>query len=191
MPPMTTRREFFCSLGVAGCATLMLPSCVTIINQTAAPGAGDAAAGDATGPDVAPGDAKGQETVAGSDSVKGIDVSDAQADVLAFDLAVSPYQVLTQPGGMIGVDIDGKPVLLIRVDDQQLVALGRICSHASCDMDPDQFGQWHQDSKELECLCHQSHYKPDGTVASGPAKAPLAKYMVKFDPATGTGTVQV
>lgn len=151
-PGAATRREFLCSLGVAGCAAVALPAL------------------------------QGCETA----EVYGTTVSGR----FDFDVTKAPYQPLAQPGGMVAADFGGKPIVLIRVDGTQLVALNRICTHEACDLEPDMCGTWHKDTKQLECLRHGSQFKPDGTVAIGPATSALTSYLVTFDTATGKGTVQ-
>ena len=108
---------------------------------------------------------------------------------LTFDLAEQQFAPLAEINGVAPVEVASRPVLLIRTDDQTIVALNRICTHTQCDMGPTASGRW--DGEKLVCTCHDSHFGPDGAVLQGPATRDLATYPVTFDAAAGVGTVVV
>jgi cytochrome b6-f complex iron-sulfur subunit len=60
-------------------------------------------------------------------------------------------------------------------DKSKLVAVNSTCTHKGCAVD------WKGDVKEFVCPCHGSQYKPDGSVAKGPASKPLATFTVKTE----------
>jgi cytochrome b6-f complex iron-sulfur subunit len=69
------------------------------------------------------------------------------------------------------------PLLVIHssTDKSKLVAVNSTCTHKGCTV------EWKKDAKELVCPCHGSQYKPDGSVAKGPASKPLATFTVKTE----------
>jgi len=52
-------------------------------------------------------------------------------------------------------------------------ALARKCTHLGCKVN------YHDESNNLECPCHQSRFSPEGKVINGPAKNDLARYAVE------------
>ena len=106
-----------------------------------------------------------------------------------FDLQDSTYSALQSVGGMVPVDEGGWKVVLVRVSDESVVALDRMCPHAWCDMHPDLFGVWAQDS--LICTCHGSRFDAQGKVIAGPSEQDIPAYDVVFDAESQTGTLQI
>jgi Rieske Fe-S protein len=138
--------------------------------------------------------------------------TDASGALLEFDLATSAQTALAQVGGMVAADLKGvsytancygtkpdTPVVLVRVSNTQVACLSRICTHACCEISPDDSGKWHPTAwkaggvdvpaNTLECTCHQSAFGLDGKVLAGPASEPLKVFATQFDPATGKGKV--
>lgn len=58
------------------------------------------------------------------------------------------------------------------------------CTHLGCQMDHIQDGL-------AVCPCHGSRFRPDGTVAQGPAARPLAQARLEADAATGGWVARV
>jgi len=108
-----------------------------------------------------------------------------------FDLTVSPYTRLAAPGGIVSLDAGTKRLLMIRSSDAAIVALDRLCTHQSCDLDPDAAGRFDLATGVIVCRCHNAHFSTNGDVLQGPATVPLRRYDVVFDAATGRGTVRL
>jgi cytochrome b6-f complex iron-sulfur subunit len=57
-----------------------------------------------------------------------------------------------------------------------------VCTHLGC------ITQWHPEANLIECPCHGSRYKRDGTVVHGPAPRALPHFSVRLMP---DGTLMV
>lgn len=117
------------------------------------------------------------------------EVFNAGSGELAFDVTEARFAALGQVNGVATADIAGRPVIMIRVNEQDVVALNRLCTHVQCDMSPEISGRW--DGEKLICTCHDSHFGPDGKLLRGPASRDLTAYPVEFDASTGQGRVVV
>lgn len=84
---------------------------------------------------------------------------------------------LESAGFVVQEDFSGAPLLVIfNPDDKtKLVAFKNKCTHNACPMD------WNAEAGTLDCGCHGSKFKADGTVANGPAKDPLSTYEAKLE----------
>lgn len=80
-------------------------------------------------------------------------------------------------GELTQKDFAGAPLLVIlNPDDKtQAIAFKNQCTHQQCEVD------WDQAGGSLDCPCHGSKFKPDGTVANGPAAEPLPTYEAKIE----------
>ncbi len=80
-------------------------------------------------------------------------------------------------GFLIQEDFSGAPLLVIfNPDDKtKVVAFKNQCTHNQCPVD------WNADEGTLNCPCHGSKFKADGTVANGPAKDSLPTYEAKVE----------
>ncbi|NVM97860.1 Rieske (2Fe-2S) protein [Arthrobacter sp. SDTb3-6] len=69
---------------------------------------------------------------------------------------------------------NGVNVVLFRPDATTVLAYSDVCTHAGCAVAPD--------GTDFKCPCHSSVFNgADGTVVSGPAKAPLPRYAAAID----------
>jgi cytochrome b6-f complex iron-sulfur subunit len=55
-------------------------------------------------------------------------------------------------------------------------AMSAVCTHLGC------ITQWHPEANLVECPCHGSHYKKDGTVVHGPAPRALPHFALRLMP---------
>jgi cytochrome b6-f complex iron-sulfur subunit len=67
--------------------------------------------------------------------------------------------------------IDEQEVYIVRTD-QGLYALSAICTHLGC------ITVWHPEDKLIECPCHGSKFRRDGTKVAGPAPRPLPRLSI-------------
>ena len=107
----------------------------------------------------------------------------------SFDLSDAKFEPLKTIGEAVDVDdAAGYQIILIRLNEDEIMALDRICTHSQCDMKLDgQFGEW--DGEKIICTCHNSHFSPRGEVLRPPATRPLPVYDVQFN--SGSNEVQV
>jgi Rieske Fe-S protein len=107
----------------------------------------------------------------------------------AFSVDDANFAALATVGGMAPINVEDRAVLLIRASEETVVALGRICTHMQCDLDPDVMGWYDVEQSRLQCRCHDAWYDLDGQVVGGPAPAALEKFVVDFDASSGNGRV--
>ncbi len=90
-------------------------------------------------------------------------------------VALGTTAELEAQGSLTSEDAFSEPVVVIQdpADPAALIALSAKCTHAGCTV------VWQEDL--FACPCHGSKFNPDGTVATGPADAPLAKYTAKVE----------
>lgn len=65
------------------------------------------------------------------------------------------------------VTLDPESAIYIVHDPQGFFALSAICTHLGC------LTAWHPETGRIECPCHGSKFRPDGTKIEGPAPRPL------------------
>jgi cytochrome b6-f complex iron-sulfur subunit len=91
------------------------------------------------------------------------------------EVEIDKVAELGTPGGMIAVEPKGmKPVLVMRLENQQFRAMSMKCTHLGCTV------RWDNEEQLLRCPCHGSRFKDDGSVAKGPAKRALAQYPTQL-----------
>ena len=74
--------------------------------------------------------------------------------------------------------------LVFREPGGAIHAFSARCTHLGCRID-------RVIGDEAVCPCHGSRYRPDGTVAAGPAARPLRRLSVEADSAAGGWTARV
>ena len=81
-----------------------------------------------------------------------------------------------KPGEKLGVVLDGKPVLLVNLDNEYYAIRGK-CTHWGCMLIDGTL----EDSK-IRCRCHGSTFElTKGAVVKGPATEPEPSYSVKIE----------
>jgi cytochrome b6-f complex iron-sulfur subunit len=84
-------------------------------------------------------------------------------------------------GAIAQLDKEGKlssdGILVVRnpKDTELLLAVNPTCPHKGCVV------EWHRDSKEFVCPCHDSKFTVTGTVTHGPAQQPLKILAAKIE----------
>jgi len=93
-------------------------------------------------------------------------------DGTTITIPKSETAALTAPNGVMMVRARNFPVPIVlrRLENQELIALSTVCTHKGCEVrvTPNAF----------ECPCHGSAYHADGAVAEGPASQPLQRFAV-------------
>lgn len=79
--------------------------------------------------------------------------------------------------GFIASEVNEVSILVIPSPEasDKLIALNSTCPHQGCKV------EWKQEDQLFVCPCHSSKFKPDGTVANGPADKPLTAIEVKTE----------
>ena len=146
---------------------------------------------------VATGCVASAATLAGCE-VAEVKASDSGSNLteVTFDLADPTYAPLKTMGKMVAVNVGSKKLLLIRSHMNKLIALSRVCPHAGCDLSPEASGRFMMPDNVVECGCHSSQFKTDGTYVAGSLNGGgsvgnLSSYPVSFDQATGKGVVDL
>ena len=112
-----------------------------------------------------------------------------------FDLSEEPFEALEEVGGMACLDSGALALLLIRRNEEEIIATERICPHAALNMGPcggnPGVGVWDAEREELTCRWHSSVFNLEGEVVRGPSPRGLRFFGVDFNAATGRGVVRV
>jgi cytochrome b6-f complex iron-sulfur subunit len=66
----------------------------------------------------------------------------------------------------------GKPILVLRVKEDEFRAFSAVCTHLACVV------RWDAQRRQILCPCHAGVFGPDGAVVSGPPPRPLTAYRV-------------
>lgn len=66
----------------------------------------------------------------------------------------------------------GKPIMVLRIKEDEFRAFSAICTHLACVV------RWDPQTRQIRCPCHAGFFAPDGSVISGPPPRPLAAYRV-------------
>jgi nitrite reductase/ring-hydroxylating ferredoxin subunit/uncharacterized membrane protein len=86
-----------------------------------------------------------------------------------------------EEGRLVGAQLDGMPVLLVRRGDE-IHALDDRCSHRGCPLHEGEL-----DGETITCSCHGSTFRLDGTLVKGPATAS----QPRLDARVSDGRVEV
>lgn len=99
------------------------------------------------------------------------------AMVHRIQTASVPADVTLPPDVPVGLSVI-ESVIVHREANGRLRAYSARCTHLGCRID-------RVLADEAVCPCHGSRYRPDGTVAAGPASRPLTPLRVDPDAASG------
>jgi len=66
-----------------------------------------------------------------------------------------------------------EPLFVVRVAQNQVIAVTAICTHLRCVL------RWERDSGIFRCPCHDGTFDRAGNVLSGPPKKPLRQYTAE------------
>jgi len=105
-----------------------------------------------------------------------------------FTVKLSDYPILSQVFGSVKIRFEGtgntfKNAIVTRTSTNTFVACSDVCTHSGCSVDV-----YNTSSMQLNCPCHQSAFKADGTVVQGPADSDLTKFPIAF---TGGDSLQI
>ncbi len=95
---------------------------------------------------------------------------------LQLDLTTIAFRALATVGGTAVTEansIDKTGLLLYRVNETEVVAFSRKCTHNGCTISA-------FDQGISTCPCHQAQFNLSGEVMSGPAKNPLKQYPTRL-----------
>ena len=68
-----------------------------------------------------------------------------------------------------------EPLYVIRVSEEQVLALPAICTHLRCVL------KWNATRQTFDCPCHNGAFDKNGNVLSGPPTRPLSPYRVDLE----------
>ena len=68
----------------------------------------------------------------------------------------------------------GKPVMVLRLKQDEYRAFSAVCTHLACVV------RWDRQRRQIRCPCHAGFFAADGTVISGPPPRPLTAYRVQI-----------
>jgi Rieske Fe-S protein len=94
---------------------------------------------------------------------------------LLATIKIADHPSLAKVGGF--VTVEGTPVgdlLIIRASNSEYASLSPVCPHKQCTVHV-------LNPAMIQCPCHKSSYKIDGTYIRGPAKASLRKFVTNVD----------
>jgi Rieske Fe-S protein len=105
-------------------------------------------------------------------NAKKFETKTVQATDGIVELDTAEYPDLVTPGGMVAVKPAGerKPVLVMRIENDQFRVLSLACTHLGCAL------RWDDTAQALACPCHGSRFDDAGRVLQGPAKRSLDQY---------------
>ena len=98
------------------------------------------------------------------------------------EIDIKDFPELATPGGMVALDPEGakKPVLVMRVENDQFRVMSLRCPHLGCTV------RWDTEMQELACPCHGSRFRDTGQRIKGPAGSDLVQMRSQFIGMKGT-----
>lgn len=113
---------------------------------------------------------------------------------IPFDLGGESTRGLMSVGGLGYVASGAAKIVLVRDDEDSVLAFNHTCPHQQYGIGPSPdnqiVGTWDAQARQLKCNWHSSVFGEDGDFVSGPANTPdIERYEVDFDAASGKGTV--
>ncbi|WP_116997071.1 ubiquinol-cytochrome c reductase iron-sulfur subunit [Desertimonas flava] len=99
--------------------------------------------------------------------LRSINTGDPRSIVALADVAVGDTHLFRYPS-------DADPAVLLRVDDETVVAFSQKCTHLGCVV------YYEADAERWHCPCHEGNFEAlDGAVISGPPTRPLGRIDVE------------
>jgi Rieske Fe-S protein len=97
------------------------------------------------------------------------------------EIDIKDYPELGTAGGMVALQPSNvrKPVLVMRVENDQFRVLSLKCPHLGCTV------RWDPEMQDFTCPCHGSRFDDRGAVTKGPADTSLQQYRSEFLGMTG------
>lgn len=98
------------------------------------------------------------------------------ADINTLNLK-SPVEVSFRKSRVDGWKVinEKETAWVVKMDDNNVVAFGRQCTHLGCAY------HWDKGASQFICPCHTTLFSIDGKVISGPAPRPLDRYQTKIE----------
>jgi cytochrome b6-f complex iron-sulfur subunit len=94
---------------------------------------------------------------------------------LLATVKIADHPNLAKVGGFVLVeDTPAGDLLIIRSSDAEYTSLSPVCPHKQCKVHI-------LNPTLIQCPCHKSAYKIDGTLIHGPSKASLKKFVTRVD----------
>jgi Rieske Fe-S protein len=98
-----------------------------------------------------------------------------QSDRVLAKITISENKELEKVGGFVLVkDTAEGDVLVIRTGEDQFTALSNVCPHKRCLVEV-------KSATAIQCPCHQSLYKIDGTYVAGPSNKSLRNFTTAVE----------
>jgi Rieske Fe-S protein len=93
------------------------------------------------------------------------------------ELEIKDYPEIITAGGMVALRpaTARKPVLVQRLEQDQVRVLSLRCPHLGCTV------RWDNETQGLRCPCHGSTFDDRGTPTKGPAKEGLAVFRSELE----------
>ena len=118
------------------------------------------------------------DTPSVDDSVQGTGFTMCGAQI-CVDLAHPQNAALNAVNGFRQITLGTTRVAIVRTSDTTFATVNARCTHAGCAV-----SQFQSAMQRLRCPCHGSQFNIDGTVAQGPAAAPLPVFANDFSGTT-------
>jgi cytochrome b6-f complex iron-sulfur subunit len=127
-------------------------------------------------------EACGGSSTSPSGNVPALPTINASVSAGTITLTVDASSPLASVGGAALIQTSSGNVLVARTAQDTFVAVTAVCTHQGCTVTGLQ-------SSQYVCPCHGSRFTFTGSVAQGPASAPLRQFTTRFAAPTVTITV--